>query len=154
MNMIEQAKEISVIKPRAGASITSKYVSLKHCKEAYIFVHINQANAATVAITVEEAKDKDGDDSQAIANNTEIWVNQDTDTSDAMVRQDDGKAFTTSAATKTKLVAFRIDPARISEGFTHVCVKTAASNAANITSAHVVLTGLKYKQAIPPTDIT
>lgn len=150
----EHIKFVEAITPQAGAAITGDYVSLKNATEAYIYVNINQANAATVAITVEQATDVAGTNSKAITNVVPIWANQDTVASDTLVRQTDAVSFTTSAATKQKMVIFKIDPALldVAGGFTSITVKTGASNAANITSALYLLDS-KRNQATPPSMI-
>lgn len=69
----------------------------------------------------------------------------DTDTPDVRVRQTDAVSYTTSAALKTKLVAFEVDDTLdTNNGFDCLCVKAAASNAANILSAQYIVTGERY----------
>ena len=70
----------------------------------------------------------------------------DADTSDVWVRQTDAVSYTTSAALKTKLVAFEVDVDTLdtNNDFDCLCVKAAASNAANILSAQYIVTGERY----------
>jgi len=64
-------------------------------------------------------------------------------------------AYTTTTGTTHKLVAFEIDPSTLdrANGFDCITVKTAASNAANITSAFYLLTDLRYEGPTPPSAI-
>jgi hypothetical protein len=58
-----------------------------------------------------------------------------------LVKQTAAASFTTSAAVKRKIVIFEIDPAAldVANGFDCVRAVTGASNAANITSALIVM---------------
>jgi len=145
---------IEAITPQAGDAITGAYISLKNAHRALVLVHINQANAATVAISIEQATAVAGTGSKVITNVVPIWANQDCVASDALVKQTDAVNFTTSAAVKHKLVVFQIDPETLdmANGFDCITVKTGGSNAANITSA-VYLLEPRYAQATPPSAI-
>ena len=73
-----------------------------------------------------------------------------------MTRQTDAVAFTTSATdNKIKKIIFKIDPAKLdtANDFDCITVKTAASDATNLTEAHYIL-DMKYKEDVPPTAIT
>lgn len=149
----EQFKIVEAITPQAGAAITGDYVSMKNCQKAWVVVHINQANAATVAITIEQATAVDGTGSTAITETVPIWANQDCAASDTLAAQTAAVSFTTSAAVKHKVIVFQIDPATLAIGYDCITVKTGASDAANITSAVYYLQS-RYPGATPPTAIT
>jgi|LSQX01.2.fsa_nt_gb hypothetical protein len=152
--LTEQMKIVEAITPQAGGAITGDYISLKNAVKAWVVVHINQANAAVVAITIEQATAVNGAGSTPITNVVPIWANEDCETSDTLVRQTDAVGFTTSAAVKHKVVIFQVDPASLSlaDGDC-ITVKTAASNAANITSAMYFIES-RYQQETPPSAIT
>lgn len=146
MNLIEKVKIVEAITPQAGAAITGDYVSLKNAGHVTVLVHIAQGHADTVAITIEQATKVDGTGSKAIANAVPIYLVADAATSDAWVAQTAAVGFTPSAALKHKLVAFEIDAVSLdlAGGFDCITVKTAASNALNITSALYILSDLRY----------
>lgn len=146
MNLIENAQIVEAIAPQAGAAITGDYISLKNASHVTVLVHVAQANAAPVAITIEQATAVAGTGSKALATDVPIFLVADAATSDVWVRQPDGVAYTTTAALKHKLVAFEIDAEDldVANGFDCITVKTAASDAANITSALYVVGGLRY----------
>jgi hypothetical protein len=150
----EQCKIVEAITPQAGAALTGDYVSMKNAHRAFVLVHINQAAANTVAITIEQATSVAAGGSKAITTAVPIWADEDCVTSDALVRQTDAVAFTTSAATKHKLVIFQIDAATLDDanGFDCITVKTGASNAGNITAATYILE-TRYPGATPPSAI-
>lgn len=151
----QNAKIVEAITPQAGGAITGDYVCLKNYAKCYAIVHINQANAAPVAITIENATVVAGTDSAAITTTVPIWANEDCATSDTLVAQTAAVGFTTSAAQKHKTIVFEIDPNNLSLANADcITVKTAASNAANITSAIYVLVPGRYNQCTPPTAIT
>lgn len=152
--MPENIKVVEAIAPQAGGAITGDYVSLRDTGICLVLVHINQENAAPVAITIEQATDVSGNGSKTITNAVPIWANQDCAASDSLVRQTDGVSFTTSDTLTHKLVAFQIDPSHldVNNGFDCITVKTAASDPTNITAAQYFLDDLRYGGATPPSD--
>ena len=151
----QSAKLVEAITPQAGAAITGDYVSSKTAGRVFVVVHVNQANAATVAITIEQATNVAAGGSKAITTAVPIWVCESCAASDALVRQTDAVAYTTTAGTTHKLVVFEVDPSTLDKanGFDCLAVKTAASNAANITSAFYLLTDVRYESTTPPSAI-
>src|SRR4051812_14424659 len=137
-HIIENGMVVPLLKPATDAAgRTSRYISLKNAARAFIVVHMDQANAATVALTPLQASAVAGTGSKVIPA-TRIWADQDEATSDLPVRQTDAANFTTSAALKQKLVVFEISPAAldVNNGFDCIAIQTGASDAANITQAH------------------
>lgn len=152
----EQFKIVEALAPAADAAgRTGDYVSLKNCSRATIVVHITQGNAATIALTVEQATAVAGTSSKAITVAVPIWSDLDTATAETLVRRTDAVSYTTDAGVKNKVVVFQIDPETldIANGFDCITVKTGASNAANITQAMYLLE-TTYQQATPPAAIT
>ena len=146
MNISEKIKIVAAIPPQAGAAITGDYVSLKKAGHVTVVVDINQANPAPVALSIEQATKVDGTGSKALANAVPIYLVADASTSDEWVAQDAAVSYTTDATLKHKLIAFEIDASAldVANGFDCVTVKTAASNAANITQASYILSDLRY----------
>ena len=147
MNISENAHIVSAIAPQAGGSaIVGSYINLKNATHVTIMVHVNQANAAPVALTIEQAKAVAGTGSKAITEPVQIYLVDDAATSDVFVRQTDAVSYTTSAALKPKLVAFEVDVDTLdtNNGFDCLCVKAAASNAANILAAQYIVTGERF----------
>jgi hypothetical protein len=138
-----------------AAGRTGDYVSLKNAVQAWVEVAITQGNAATIAITIEQATAVAGTASKAITNTVPIWSNLDTAASDTLVRRTDAVSLTTDAGVKNKMVIFQIDPAQldIANGFDCITVKTGASNVANLTGARYWIQ-TAYQQATPPAAIT
>lgn len=152
----ECCKIVEALTPAADAGgRTGDHVSLKNCRVAYVVVSMDQGNAATVALTIEQASAVAGTGTKAITAVVPIWANEDCAATDTLVRQTDAVAFTTSAAVKHKQVIFQIDPSYldIEGGFDCITVKTGASNAANITAAQYFLCDLRFAQATPPSAI-
>ncbi|WP_028578672.1 hypothetical protein [Desulfomicrobium escambiense] len=146
MNISEHVKIVEAIAPQVGAAITGDYISLKKAGHVTVLVHVAQGHADPVAITIEQATVVAGTDSKVITNAVPIYLVADSATSDAWVRQTDDVDYTTSATLKHKLVAFEIDAASldVANGFDCITVKTAASNALNVTSAVYLLSDLRY----------
>lgn len=132
-----------------AAGRTGDYVSLKNAVKAWVVAYIDQGNAATIALTVQQASAVAGTGVKDINAVARIWSSEDLVTTNVLTRQTDGKTFTTSAAVKAKCVVFEIDPAQaldLAGGFDCITLTTGASNAANITSA-VVYVQPKYPGA-------
>lgn len=156
LTLPEQFKIIEAMAPATDAAgRTGDYVSLKNAKRVTVVVHITQGNAATIALTLEQATAVAGTGSKVLTNVVPVWANQDTATSDTLVRQTDAVNFTTSAAVKNKMIVFQVDPATldVAGGFDCLVLKTGASNVANITSAQYYIE-TAYPAATPPAATT
>jgi len=153
--LTQNAKLVEAITPQAGAAIAGDYVSLKNAGMAYVVVQVAQGAADVMAISIEQATVVAGTDSKVITNAVPIWSNLDCAASDTLVARTAAVNYSLDAGQKHKMVVFKVDPASldVAGGFDCICVKTAASNAANITSAMYVLTDQKYAQATPPSAI-
>lgn len=150
----EYMKIVEAIALQVGGAITGNYVSLKNAHMVDVVVHITQGNAATVAITIEQATAVAPTGSKAITVAVPIWANQDCATSDLLVRQTDAVSFTTSTAVKHKIIKFQIDPATLDQAnnFDCITVKTASSHADNLTQAIYYLHE-RYAADQPPSAI-
>jgi hypothetical protein len=148
----EQVHVVDVLEPAADAAgRNSLAVSLKNFSGvAIVEASINQGNAATVALTLQQCTAVAGTGAKALTVNCPIYVSQDVAgaSGDVLTRQADGVAFTTSAALTRKTIRFVIDPATLdmAGGFDCLRFTTGASNAANITSGRVILFP-KYAQS-------
>ena len=145
MFLPEKIHVVDIMAPAAdSAGRSSDAFSLKNTSgPAIIEASINQGNAATVALTLQQCTAVDGTAAKALTVNIPIFVSQDVGAAsgDVLTRQTDGVAFTTSAATTRKTVRFVVDPATLdlAGGFDCLRINTGASNAANITSARAIL---------------
>ena len=152
---VEKIKEVDAIRPQAGAAITGDYISLKNVNKAWVVVTVYQDTTDVVAITIEQATTVAAAGSTVITNVVPIWANQDCAASDTMVKQTSAVNFSTSATdNKIKKVIFEIDPATLdtANDFDCITVRTAASDASNITEAHYIL-DMKYAEDVPPSVI-
>ncbi|MCP3927256.1 MAG: hypothetical protein GY714_32255 [Desulfobacterales bacterium] len=139
----EESPPIEAIKPQAGGSaLEGDFVTLKNAGMAYVECHLNQANAATIKLTIEQAKDVSGTDTKAIEKVVPIYTNEDCSVGDGLTQQTDAVDFTTSADLSGKIVVFQVDPRSldINNGFCCIRVNAEGSNAANIISARYILT--------------
>jgi len=137
-----------------AAGRTGSYVTLKNCHKAWIVVHIQQGNAATIALSVNQASDVSGTGAKAITVATPIWSNLDTATNDTLTARTAAVSYTTDAGVKNKIVVFEISPADldVANGFDCITVVTGASNAANVTQAMLYTYATRYQQATPPSN--
>ncbi len=138
-----------------AAGRTGDYVSLKNATMAWVVVYLTQGNAATVAISINQASAVAGTGTKAITETVPIWSNLDTAASDTLVRRTAAVSYTTDAGVKNKIVIFQIDPATldVANGFDCITVITGASHAANITGAQYWIQSA-LQQATPPAAIT
>ena len=144
---------VELLTPAADAGGRSgDIISLRDCHKACIVVHLDQGNAATVALTPLQHADVAGD-GKALSANCRITANQDCAATSVSTLQTAAKNFTTSAAVKHKIVKFEIDPADLDQANEYDClsVTTGASNAANITSAKLLL--YRRRQEATPVNV-
>lgn len=141
ISLVQSFPPVSLLPPAADAAgRTSSYRSLSNAQKAYVVARVNQGNAATVALSLMQAKDVAGTSAKAISAFLPIWLDNDTSVSDALVAQVAAASFTTDATTKDKIVVFEILPEAaldVTNGFKTIAITTGASNAANITSAEL-----------------
>jgi hypothetical protein len=132
------AKSLVPAADAGGRSGTA--VSVKQALRLWIVYYVDQGNAATIALAPEQCTDVSGTGNKAIPS-SQIFANQDMAASSVLVKAAAAVNFTTSAAVKNKVVIFSIDPAAldVANGFDCVRAVTGASNAANITSAFVLM---------------
>jgi len=134
---------IALLAPAADAAgRTSAYRSLANALKAYVIVHVNQGNAATVALSLTQAQDTSGTNAKAISTAMPIFYQANTATSDVNVAQTAASSFTTDAGTNDKIVIFELLPEAVldvANGFKTIAVTTGASNAANITEAELIV---------------
>ena len=148
----EQILPVTMLVPAADAGgRASSYFSLKGAERAYIVVYMNQGNAATVALAVNQATAVAGTGTKAIGV-TRIWTNIDAAAGAAFAKVTEAATFTTAAGVAHKIVVFAVGPycMDVAGGFDCVNVVTGASNAANITSAMLFLSKPKYQGATAP----
>ena len=152
-----QLPPVSLLAPAADAAgRTSSYRSLKNALKAYVIAEVNQGNAATVLLTLLQAKDVSGTGSKALTGVVPIWLENNTATSDALVSQAAAVNFTTDATTNNKIVVFEITPEQcmdLANGFRSIAISTGASNAANITRAELLILG-SYQGSSQPSTYT
>jgi hypothetical protein len=141
----EHVHVVDVLAPAADAAgRASDAVSLKNANGPVIIeASINQGNAATVAITLQQCTDVAGGGAKALTTNVAIFASQDVGgaAGDVLTRQADGVAFTTSASLTRKTIRFVLDPATLDLANNFDCIRftTGASNAANITAGRMIL---------------
>jgi len=154
----EESKIIQLLTPAADAGgRTSGYFKLMDAHKAYIIASINQGNAATIALTPLQATSNAGANSKGLTINCPIVADTNTGSLDALVPQAAAQSFTTDAGVNNKVVVFEIEPDEcmdINNGFAWLALQTGASNAANITSAMLVLWPLRYQMQTPNTAMS
>ncbi len=156
-SLAEETRIVEAIAPCTGASAaTGDYINMKYAPRIAIVVHIAQGNAATVALTIEQAKAAAGTGSKAITEKVPIWANEDCASDDKLTEQAKAVSYTTSAAVKNKIVVFHVDTDVLDKenGFEWICVKAAQSNAANLISAEYIAGDLRYGAQDSPSLIS
>jgi hypothetical protein len=138
-----------------AAGRTGDWVNLKNYALCYVMVSVTQGNAATIAISINQASAVAGTGSKVITNTVPIWSNLSTAATDTLVARTAAVSYTTDAGVANKQVIFQIDPSSLdlANGFDCIAVITGASNVANLTSAQYLLVGPRYGGATPPSAI-
>ena len=141
VNIPENVVPYDLLPPAADAAgRTSAYKSLRAAVRAWIVVYVDQGNAATILLSVLQATAVAGTGSKAIAAARIATCLDQAFT--AFTKQTEAVSFTTDAAVKRKVVVFEIDPAKVldqANNFDCIAISTGASNAANITSALLLI---------------
>lgn len=152
----ENLKVVNCLAPAADAGgRTGAYISLKNALMAWVTFHITQGNAATIALSINQATTVLGGGATPITKAVPIWADLDTAASDSLVRvATDAVNYTTDAGVKLKIVVFQIDPAtlNLAGGFDCITAITGASNAANITEVEFFVLP-RYPGALPPSMV-
>ena len=145
---------VCLLAPAADAAgRTSTFRDLKNALKAYVVVHVNQGNAATVLLSILQGQDVLGTGSKATGV-VPIWLIAATATADALVVQTAAATFTPSATVADKIVVFEITPEMcldLVNGFHTIAISTGASNGANITEAELFILG-SYQGASAPSS--
>lgn len=152
-SLVQSCNVVTLLKPAADAAgRTSAYCSLKNCLKAWVIVHVDQGNAATILLSLLQATAVAGTGSKA-GPTVDIWANEDT-ALDVFTKATSAATFTTSAAVKGKIVVFELRPDQLDTngGFDCIAVSTGASNAANITSAMAIIYN-GFQQKNPPSAL-
>lgn len=156
LTLTEQVTPVRCLEPATDAAgRTGDWIDLKGATRAHVLFFVTQANAATILVTVLQAQAVAGTGSKVLTNNVPIWLVDDAATTDAWVSQTAAKNLTTSAGLTHKLICFQVDPELcmdLANGFTCITISTGASNAANLTSA-VILVEQRYSQPLVPSLI-
>ena len=151
LSIPEDLTPYDLLAPAADAAgRTSAYLNLKNAIMAWIEVHLDQGNAATVLLSPLQASAVAGTGTKAISA-ARIWTKLD-EALTAFTKQTEAATYTTDAAVKKKIVIFELDPAKVfdvANGFDCIAVSTGASNAANITSARLWIQQRHAGAAVP-----
>jgi hypothetical protein len=151
-----QCPPIGLLPPAADAAgRTGPYKSLANCSgKVTIVCRVNQGNAAPVTFSPLQAQNNAGLNAKAIPA-VPIFFNADTTVSDTLAAQAVAATFASGATLKDKIVVFEFDPAELdlANGFNHITVQTSASNAANITDAHMEYLGRFQGQTPPASEV-
>ena len=153
MNLYEDYKVVQAFEPKTtNAAISSNYLTLKDAITATVIVNLAQGVGNATQVSLYQAKDVSGTGAKPLLNNVPIWVNEDTGTSDALVRESDGVSYTVANTAKNKQIIFHVDPPKLdlNNGYPCLGVKIGASSQATNFAFGEFILEMKYGQADPP----
>lgn len=157
MNRITLPQDFKVVQGAApettNSGKTADYVSVRNANWLWVIVNLTQAAGHATAITLNRATAVAPTGATTLANNVQVWANEDCAASDTLVKQTDAKAFTVANDIKNKQIVFGVDPATLGEGYDVVTVVAADSSQATNFWSVTYLLDTKYKQATPPSAI-
>ena len=148
----ENSKIVTGLIPQAAAALIGDYVSLKNAHKCWIIIESSGTHATAATFGVNEAATVAPTGVAAIAALMPNWINNDTATTDTLVKGADAATVTTDGAATPKMIVIEVDPAILSAGCDCIAVDEGASEATNVTSAIYILWE-RYKQATPPSAI-
>lgn len=140
-----------------NGGVTSDYVSLKNVHMAWIVLQFTQAVGHATTVQPRVATAVAGTGVTNITFSADWWENEDTATSDTLVRQTAATSLAVTNDIKKKQVICRIDPSDVvAQGATYDVINftvSDSSQATNFVSGQFFLE-MRYKQATPPAAIT
>jgi len=137
-----------------NGGVTCDYVSLKNCHKAWIVASFTQAVGHATVVQPQKATAVAPTGAVSITTAQEWWENEDTATSDTLVRQTAATSATVTNDIKKKQVIFEIDPASLGATYDVMgCTISDSSQATNFVSV-VYFLEMRYAQAAPPVAIT
>ena len=138
------------------AEVTFDYVSLKNVQMAWIVVLLTQAVGHQTLIEPQVATSVAPAGTTAITFATDIWANEDTATSDTLVKQTNAVQYEVTGDIARKMVVFRMDPSDIvAQGSTYDCISCVIESSKQLNYvAGLYILQSRYPQATPPAAIT
>ena len=126
-------------------------------RDGHVFfgvVHLDQGGADTIEVFVEVDDGTDGN-WEAITETCPLWINNDLDADDVLVRQNNAVDYETTADANPKLVVFQVDDSKLGENGTsgdpNVAVRIRLDgNAGDSGSAMYYLIPTRYTGATTP----
>ncbi len=155
-----EVKSVQVAAPQIGVpgAVTSDVVCLKNVHKAWIEVNLNPVGGAALLLTPQRCPDVTPSANAVLVTAVPIWVNDDTATSDALVRQADAVNYTTTADANPKKVIFEIDPAELGltgAGVPYDCIRLVTGALPNTDMIQInVVCQMRYQSCPPPTVLT
>ena len=152
-------QEFKIVDASAGCvttngGVTCDYVSLKNAHKAWIVCSFTQAVGHATVVQPQMATAVAPTGATSITTAQEWWENEDTATSDTLVKQTAATSATVTNDIKKKQVIFEIDPASFGGSYDVLgCTISDSSQATNFVSVLYILQE-RYKQATPPAAIT
>jgi len=156
-SLIYQLPPINMLPPAADAAgRTSAFFSLSNALKAFVVVTVNQGDNDTITVTPLQATTVAGAGSKGLTNPVPIALVDAAAVASLFVVQTPGTSFTTDTTEATKVIVFEIIPEGCMDvnnttlpPFSCIAIQTGASNAANITAAHLFIVGAYEGSAIP-----
>lgn len=158
MNILtpENLKIVQGANPQTtNGGIDGDYISLKNVVSVRVEVDLTQAAGHATEITLYQATAVAGTGEKALASNVTIWANEDTATSDTLVRQSNGVSYTVSNDIKNKKVAFYILPAKLDMNNNYDCICAKIGDSATATNYACInyVIEPEFHGETPPSDI-
>lgn len=156
--MVEQAKIVVGLPPRAPSSSVPDYVSLKNYNRCTIIITQDNGTAPTgSAITLKQALLVNNSGEKALAF-TDVWQNIDVDAAggDALTKTTvTNNTFTTdNVADKNGIFVIEVDEDDLDIDGGFDCIRVGTANATNsVLSVTYILWPAKYAAATPPSAI-
>lgn len=137
-----------------NGAVTGDYVSLKNAHRVWVIFELTQAVGHATVCSLMRATAVAPTGATAVTESVKIWENEDTGSTDTLVRQTDATSVTLGADIKNKQVIMEIVPQGLTATFDCIAgVTSASSQSSNFVSMTYILE-TRYAQATPPTAIT
>jgi hypothetical protein len=157
-NLVEYFKPVDIANNvTTDGGLTSDYISAKNANNNItLIVTLKQAVGHATALSPYQATAVAGTSAKVLTNVCRIWANEDTATTDTLVRKTDALTYSVTADIKNKQIIFEIPVASLdlANGFDCInIISTDSSQATNLVSVTAFI-DTRYKEDVPPAAIT
>ena len=158
MNLVQGMKLCTALEPTRGeAAVQGEGIDLTNAHMVFVVIQHDQGAADRATYTLQQDDGTDGN-WEALVNTVPLWINNDTDANDVLVRQTNAVSYQVSADVNPKMIVFQVDPSKLDDengtsGNPNVALriaKDATGDAGDTLNAIYIVAPTRYSGATVP----